>query len=222
MTTSRTRVPIIAGVLVVLAGGFFLLREPEPIAPDDGEQEEDVQPAAAPPTPTPVAKQPEATPAPTPAAAAETPPMPPEDFFSGELDDALADAHARLLDGKYFSIPMMKRLAAHREENPKDGRANLLLAYDAMQRGAEGHAVRLYRMAWQNNPDIRRDPKVLTDLVDILATHDGAEYTEGTEAIEMIFGADAIPAIDARLETARQESRPKRVERLEKLKAHLR
>lgn len=219
MNNSSSRIPIIAGVLVVLAGAVFLLREPE-VATNP---EPEVAAKPAPPTPAPVAAK-----APKPAVVADPGPpaepqaMPPADFFAGELDDALADAHARLLDGKFFSIPMMKRLAAYREEHPDDGRANLLLAYDAMQRGAEGHAVRLYRMAWQNDADIRSDPKVLTDLVDILATHDGAEYREGTEAIQMIYGADALQAVEVRLQQARANSKPKSVERLEKLRAELR
>lgn len=162
------------------------------------------------------------TPKPQPAAVqiAQPKPLRVTDFFAEPPPEPLASAYARLKGGTRLSASDVKALMSHDEANPGDPRVQLLFAYDSMRlewkRAAIGHYVEAYRI----EPQAREDVRMLSDL--ILLAGDAQEGERAVDAIEEIFGADALPGIEDAIADAEQEGRVELAAQLEAARDRLR
>lgn len=127
------------------------------------------------------------------------------DFFAEAPPEPLATAHRRLKVGTRMSTADVKALMAYDEAHPGDPRVQLLFAYDSMQlewkRAAIGHYVAAYRI----EPQAREDVRMLSDLI-LLAT-DPQEGERAGDALEEIFGVDAVAGVEDARADAEHEGR---------------
>jgi hypothetical protein len=162
------------------------------------------------------------TPKPQPAVtqAAQPKPLRVTDFFAEPPPEPLASAYTRLKSGTRLSATDVKALMSHDEEHPGDPRVQLLFAYDSMRlewkRAAIGHYLQAYRI----EPQAREDVRMLSDL--IVLAGDAQEGERASDAIEEIFGIDALPGIEDAINDAEQDSRPELAARLAVVRDRLR
>jgi len=150
----------------------------------------------------------------------EPPPAPePPDIFAGEAPDIITRNHIRLIDGQTISYDETKRLYDYGVEHQDDARPQLLLAWDAMQRGWDGMATRLYVKAFKADPRIKELPRTLRDIASVAMRFDKVEGREATAAIKQIYGKDALPVLEEMRLDAKERGRDKWVERLTALQA---
>jgi hypothetical protein len=159
----------------------------------------------------------------TPTAAAELPrpkPVGVTDFFAERAPEPLGTANERLKRGARLSASDVKALMAYDEANPHDPRVQLLFAYDSMRlewkRAAIGHYLQAYRM----EPQAREDTSMLSDLIQLAG--DAKEGALAGDAIEEIFGIDALPGVEDAITDAEAESKVELAERLAALRDRLR
>lgn len=220
--SAKTRV--LFGILVVALAvvGFYLgtgPRAPEPQAQESVAEAEVPAPARADKVAPLPPRARDAGPPPPPIA--EGPTEPGFDPFQGPMDDVLAEAHLKVLDGQRLDLPTLRKLVAYREEHPDDARANMLLARDSMAHMRHGEGVRLYRMAYKNDPTIAKDPRVLGDLVFVVAKYSRTEFREASDVIEMIYGDQAVPEIERWMAKVQASHDARATERLQTLKDRL-
>jgi hypothetical protein len=195
------------GVTVLVAGCalmLWLLAKPNLAHAPAGAGAESSQ--AEPPAPSSTAlpsvaegslrEQPKTPPRTAPASTAT-------DLFAGAMPDFMAATHLRVLDKQPLEIPEQKQLYNWGKEHPDDARPQLLLAWDSMNRDWQGIAVRMYRIAYRADRRAKADPSMLRDLLAIASRFDGVEGSESTEVVKEALGGEALPDIDAALDTAR-------------------
>lgn len=157
------------------------------------------------------------TTAPTPAVPK---PLRVTDFFAEPPPEPLASAYGRLKAGVRMAATDVKALMAYDEEHPGDPRVQLLFAYDSMalewKRAAIGHYLEAFRI----EPQAREDVRMLPDLIR-LAT-DAQEGVLACDAIEEIFGVDALPGVEDAIGDADEAGRTEEAQRLSVLRDRLR
>ena len=225
-SNKATAIILIAAALLVGVGLVFMLEDTE--APPAEPVTESAQPAAQPGEPKPNEPKPSeparADPAPPPAAAAKAGGVPQQpnadaiDLFAGEMPDFMAEAHMRVLDNQRLHPSKAKELYDYGMENKQDARPQMLLSMDALNREWYGFLSRHYRMAYRADPRVKDIPEVLSNLVWVAGNYDRVEYREATEVLHMMYGAKALPEVEARLEEAVAANQDKRIERLSKLR----
>lgn len=159
----------------------------------------------------------------TPTAAAELPrpkPVGVTDFFAEPAPEPLGTAYERLKRGARLSAADVKALMAYDEAHAHDPRVQLLFAYDSMRlewkRAAIGHYLQAYRM----EPQAREDTSMLSDLITLAG--DEKEGALAGDAIEEIFGIDALPGVEDAINDAEAESKVELAQRLTALRDRLR
>lgn len=159
-----------------------------------------------------------------PTAAAENLPAPKPlrvtDFFADPPPDPLATAYKRLKAGTRMSATDVKALMAHDEAHPGDPRVQLLFAYDAMELDWKRAAIGHYLQAYRTEPQAREDPRMLPDLIRLAS--DPLEGVRASDALEEIFGVDALPGVEDAIADAEHEGLIDVATRLSTLRDRLR
>ncbi len=161
---------------------------------------------------------------PKPQAAAEQAkrpkPLRVTDFFAEPPPEPLASAYTRLKSGTRLSATDVKALMSHDDEHPGDPRVQLLFAYDSMRlewkRAAIGHYLQAYRI----EPQAREDVRMLSDL--ILLAGDTQEGEAAADALEEIFGVDALPGVEDAIADAEENGQVELATRLQAVRDRLR
>jgi hypothetical protein len=222
MATSESKTLMIAVVALVAFAGMmvWMLAGPseggapaEELAADPPVPGQ-TQPALAAPAPKPAAQP--ARPAPTEPVVTDS------DLFAGAMPDFMVDLHARVLDKKWLGAPEQRQLYEFGQQNKKDARPQLLLAWDSMNREWDGIAVRMYRIAFRADPRAKDDPSMLRDLLTVASRFDRTEFREASEIIKEAYGAEALPRIDEEIAKYSAAGMPDRAARLSRLKDKLR
>jgi cytochrome c-type biogenesis protein CcmH/NrfG len=97
--------------------------------------------------------------------------------------------------------------------HPDDPRALLLLARAYTDAGWYGDAVDRYRRAARLDPTSRHDPRMLGDLLGIVAA-DPQVSRRAAGAVRDVFGRDALAEIDRRVPSAADDAARARLQRL--------
>ena len=224
MATSESKTLMIAVVALVVFAGIMVWMMAGPS--EGGAPAEEL--AADPPVPG--QTQPLAAPAPAAAPAQPAVPQPApadpvaadSDLFAGAMPDFMVDLHARVLDKKWLGAPEQRQLYEFGQQNKKDARPQLLLAWDSMNREWDGIAVRMYRIAFRADPRAKDDPSMLRDLLTVASRFDRTEFREATEIVKEAYGAEALPRIDEEIAKYTAAGMPDRAARLSRLKDKLR
>jgi len=161
------------------------------------------------------------TPPPTAPVVAPAPkPLRVTDFFAEAPPEPLATAYKRLKAGVRMSATDVKALMAHDEEHPGDPRVQLLFAYDSMDLDWKRAAIGHYLKAFQTEPQAREDVRMLPDLIRLAS--DEQEGARASDALEEIFGVDALPGVEDAIADAEHEGRVDVAQRLAALRDRLR
>lgn len=206
-------VALVVGLLLFLFQDRELPGEPAPTPPASAGPSAAPKPIVPPPAldaGAPVVAEPEPEPEPKPE---------PPDIFAGETPDVIARNHIRLIDGQTISYHETKQLYDYGVEHQDDARPQLLLAWDAMQRGWDGVATRLYVKAYKADPRVKELPRTLRDIVSVAMRFDKVEGREATAAVKEIYGSEALPIIEEMKLDAKAQGRTKWAERLTALEA---
>jgi tRNA A-37 threonylcarbamoyl transferase component Bud32 len=92
----------------------------------------------------------------------------------------------------------MAELNARVRSDRRNPESHLMLARVFLMRGWRTDAIERYLLAWELAPDrVRGDESIQADLLDLAA--DDAVWLRASIAIERIWGADALPDVEARL-----------------------
>jgi len=91
----------------------------------------------------------------------------------------------------------VKALRAHASQNRDDPRPYLLLARIYLGRRWRSDALDRYERAYDRDPSVRGDPQMLADLVG-LVSHEKVGRRAARQ-VEKIYGAEALPVVDAAL-----------------------
>ncbi|MFW6050941.1 MAG: protein kinase domain-containing protein [Myxococcota bacterium] len=142
----------------------------------------------------------------------------PDDPWSQPMPDALARVRRRLVSGRAPSQSADRMLRAYGREHPGDPRPYLLLGQIFVKRGWRSDAVEAYELAHQRDPVARGDPRMLEDLIDLAVHPAGKVSYRARRALKRIYGQEAVPAIESRLE---REGESDRAGRLRSLQASL-
>lgn len=142
------------------------------------------------------------------------------DFFAEPPPEPLATAHRRLKAGTRMSANDVKALMAYDDEHPGDPRVQLLFAYDSMELDWKRAAIGHYLQAYRTEPQAREDVRMLPDLIRLAS--DEQEGAGACDALEEIFGVDALPGVEDAIADAEHENRPEVVQRLSTLRDRLR
>jgi hypothetical protein len=212
----KTLVILLVAVVVGLL--LFFFQGPQKLP---GEPLPAAAPAPVAAAPAPAVTVPDAG-APVVAEPAPEPRPEPPDIFAGEAPDVITRNHIRLIDGQTISYDETKRLYDYGVEHQDDPRPQLLLAWDAMQRGWDGMATRLYVKAYKADPRVKELPRTLRDMVSVAMRFDKVEGREAVAAIKDIYGKDALDVVDEMRLDARERHRDQWVQRLDALEAALR
>jgi serine/threonine-protein kinase len=120
----------------------------------------------------------------------------PEEY--SEAAELFASVRASLEAGEPISDESLAALRGYvrgRDDMPP---AHLLLAHVYIERGWVSDALHEYETAYDGNPRVKDDPRVLRNLVHVYATSLNLDR-EAEELLEKIYGVDALPAIEAEL-----------------------
>lgn len=142
------------------------------------------------------------------------------DFFKEAPPAPLDAAYQRLKQGTRMTATDVKALMAYDDEHPGDPRVQLLFAYDSMRlewkRAAIGHYVQAYRV----EPQAREDVRMLSDLIQLAG--DEQEGERAADALEEIFGVDALTGVEDAIADAEQAGEAALAQRLSVLRDRLR
>lgn len=201
--SKRASIPLPAIVLAVGGAGLLLVAASASIVwlawPSD--------PPLAPPLP--------ALPAPEPAIAEPEPQAVLADPWdaAGERAPAVTDVRVDVLNGIDPDADRLRALRDHARAAPDDAYAQLLLGHVFTRRGMRAMAIAAYERAAELDPGARGDPRMLVNLVTMAVRSDGGG---AARAITTLYGADALPVIDAAL--GRENLDPREAERLAALR----
>lgn len=129
----------------------------------------------------------------------------------------LWNAHRQLSSGRGLARSTESAILRWSRGQPRDPRPSLLLAADAAFSHADGRAVSLYVAANRIAADARNDPRMVRNLVRIVA--ENRQARAASDALESIFGALALDAVDEEL--LRIDLSPAGRTRLTRLRARL-
>jgi hypothetical protein len=167
-------------------------------------------------------------PAPAPRAPAVAPQAPatprkrvfPDDWFDADTPPLLADAFERTAGRRRRLDPRVAiEIYHYAKAHPDDARAPLVMGYDSMNRGWMEMGLDHYIKAYRAEPDIRRDPRMLEDLLDVAQV--SFYHDKAVDAIDEIYGVEALEAVERRLAHARETGEVGAVAQLEKLREAL-
>lgn len=175
----------------------------------------DSAPNTEPARPSPIAEPttPAGQPQPTAAAPAAVP-----DLFAGSMPDFMIDVHRQVLGKQPLEVEQQKQLYEFGRAHKDDARPQLLLAWDSMNNDWDGIAVRMYRMAYNADKRAKDDPSMLRDLLEVASRNDHVEFDDARKVIGNIYGAQALPALNAKLQVLRAQGKFDRTARLEHLR----
>ncbi len=159
----------------------------------------------------------EVAPPPAPPPEEMTVPLPPDDPWEGaELAPAVRAVHDRIEAGEEIDASALRDLREHARTSPGDAHAQLALGHVFAQRGMRAMAIGAYQRAHELDPDAHRDPRMLANLVAMVAESDDA--TGASRLVRAAYRGEAASAIDAALSDA---SDPRARRRLEALRDSL-
>ena len=163
--------------------------------------------ATAPPTQTaaPVAPVEEPEPEPEPAV----PPSPLEDE---DLPGPLVEMLARIEAGQEPDRQDLRPIYELARESENDPRPNLVLGHAFMAMGWSSNAVDRYEQAFEADESARHDPRMLENLVTLSTRPQSGDKAQA--ALQAIYGADALPAVDRALESSRLREERERLQRV--------
>ena len=159
------------------------------------------------------------SPAEEPLAAADSPPVDPiaealragdpeapavtadprDPWASGDLPALLWEVRSRVEAGEDVDDATHTELLRYSHAEPRDARAQLLLGHVYAARLWRSDALSRYEAAVRIDRDARHDPRMLENLV-ALASHPRVGE-RAARAIEDIYGAEAVAAIDRALDS---------------------
>jgi hypothetical protein len=148
--------------------------------------------------------------APPPVPQAET-----VDLFSGPAPEIIWRGHDIVDKGGRLHSKRVKQVYEFGKEHPDDARPQIILALDSMNRGWYDFAIGHYRKAVEANPDAAKDPRVIRDLLTMSTKKYQAEKAQA--AVVDIFGPEALPAVQAKLDDALAAGDDKQAPYLEQL-----
>lgn len=185
---------------------------------ENGGQDQNAHPSA--PTPE-VAPEPAAAPA-AESPAPVAPPVQSEALGESPFDTRprlplLWNAHRQLVSGRTLSTSAESAIERWGRSEPDDPRPALLLAANAVRRHKDGRAVSLYLAAHRASPDARNDPRMLRNLVRLVA--ESRFQRAASDAVVEIYGPLASEAVEREL--LRPELTPVAHGRLVRLRARL-
>jgi len=155
-----------------------------------------------------------------PAAAADAapPPVPQAetvDLFSGPAPEIIWRGHDIVDKGGRLHSKRVKQVYEFGKEHPDDARPQIILALDSMNRGWYDFAIGHYRKAVEANPEAAKDPRVMRDLLTMSTKKYQSKKAQA--AVVDIFGAAALPAVQAKLDDALADGDDKQAPYLEQL-----
>jgi hypothetical protein len=115
----------------------------------------------------------------------------------GELPPRLRPVASKILAGHRLERTELTQLTTLARGNRDLAATHLLLGRAYMNLGWHSDGIQRYVIAWQTDPEARRDAQMLADLVDLVPNDNSGPAA--VEALELIYGDDAIEAIDDRL-----------------------
>lgn len=216
MSTSKSSLRPVLLALAVGAIAFAAIWQLGPQTPAQprslaGEGEQPA-PGAPPLLPAPV-------PAPAAAVDAATPQRPQGPPPGERPADLVDEAYQRALHGKRLHPRKAIELYNRFKEHPEDGRPQLVLAFDAVNRAWYEHAVGHYEKALRADPQLRHEPRVLPDLLEMAAM--GLYHDKAASVIVEAYGQDALAALDERMARANAQGQAKHAELLGQLRREL-
>jgi eukaryotic-like serine/threonine-protein kinase len=125
----------------------------------------------------------------------------PGDPWSAPVPGELAPLKRQIDRGAMPSPKAMAPIFAYARANPTDPRPNLLFAQTYFDRGWHKDAITHAGLAFEKDPAARGAPRLLADLIEM--TGDSSRADDAAAALERIFGAIALPALEARIERER-------------------
>jgi hypothetical protein len=150
-------------------------------------------------------------------AEAAAPSDPRDPWADPNLPPLLWEAHARVTAGEDIDDATHAELLRYTQSEPRDARAHLLLGHVYAARLWRSDALTRYESAARIDPDARHDPRMLENLVDLVAHRRAGD--RAARAIEEIYATEAVPAIDRVL--ASDTTRSARATRLRSLRDRL-
>lgn len=165
--------------------------------------------------------------APEPAAAVPVPQPAPAAEQDGLRSDVPEDRAVDLVDNSYQRVTHGMRLEPsvaielynRSKREPRDGRPQLVLGIDAMNRGWYEPAVGHFVAAFEADPMQKLEPRMLESLIDVAAM--GLYHDKAADAVRKVYGQEALEAVDARIERERGAGHATRGELLERLREQL-
>ena len=151
------------------------------------------------------------------AVQGAAPSDPRDPWADANLPPLLWEAHARVEAGQDIDDGTHADLLRQTHAEPRDARAHLLLGHVYAARLWRSDALARYEAAARTDPDVRHDPRMLANLVDMVAHRRVGD--RAARAIEDIYGTEAVPAIDRVL--ASDTTRSARATRLRELRARI-
>jgi hypothetical protein len=133
--------------------------------------------------------------------------------------DLVDESYQRALHGMRLQPRKAVELYHYFKKHPQDGRPQLVLGLDAVNRGWYEPAVGHYLNAYRADAQLKHEPRMLTDLLDIAAM--GYYHEDAGAALVEIYGQEALSPLDERIERARAGGHAKQTELLARLRAQL-
>jgi hypothetical protein len=87
-----------------------------------------------------------------------------------------------------------------------------------MNREWDGIGIRMYRTAYRADKRAKDDPSMLRDLIEVGSRYDTVEFTDARNIIAQVYGAQAVPQINAKIDELRSQGKLDRASRLERLR----
>src|SRR5690606_11312965 len=177
--------------------------------------DDEARPAPSPP-PAVAPAVPEAPAAPAPAAPSRAPAIDP---FAEGVPDALAPMAARVNANRGLTRAQRVAINRYNREHEDDVRGHLLLAHGYVNERALSWAIDIYRELLPEQPEVRGDPRILPDLLEMVRANDRNLHVPAATLVVDTYGEEAADAVVEQLQ--RDDLRPPERERLLALDARL-
>jgi serine/threonine protein kinase len=118
--------------------------------------------------------------------------------------EALKPIYDKVSRGESTTEAEEKLLLAYARDNPRDPRADLLLGHGYANKLWRRDAITRYLRAYRIEPGARADPSMLANLLDF--TSSNKQGDDACAAIEEIFSAEALQAVEKALKDAKPET----------------
>ncbi len=127
------------------------------------------------------------------------PRLAPDEWADPDTPSLLRDAHARIEAGEDIDAATQTDLLQYARSHPDDPRPHLLLGHVYAARLWRSDALSEYEAAHRIDAAARRDPRMLDNLVELVAHRHRRVSERAARAVERIYGAEALEAIDRAL-----------------------